>query len=369
MACSATHSNRSRGPGQLIEQEMYFALGALVAGLGMLLFLPVFWRRALRLSMRRLQAITPLSLEEITAERDLLRAQFAVREHRLEQEIAAIRASKAQDLVAIGRQAARVADLDGQLARAIAYGRDLEHRLQGAQKTLAERTELLSSAEAALLEVVERGDHVVAQARRLETDKVELGRQTEYHLGRVAAHEAKIAALHERASDLEGALANLREEHTVAAKEAARTPALDAAVDRLTKERNALAAANRALAADLDARCKALAEAERQAALQKQDFDRAQGAARTEAQAQADKLERTRADAAMASGAADALRRECAALRQEARAVAEKAALAGPGEGAFDAADIVALRADIVEMGKRMAELAGDQARIRSKVT
>ena len=96
----------------LIEQAMYFALGLLVAGLVMLMFLPAFWRRAMRLSMRRLQMLAPLSREDAIAERDLLRAEFALRERRLEQEMAAIRASKTQDLIDIGRHAARIADLD-----------------------------------------------------------------------------------------------------------------------------------------------------------------------------------------------------------------------------------------------------------------
>ncbi|HEY8139198.1 MAG TPA: hypothetical protein VIF61_15255, partial [Methylocystis sp.] len=79
----------------LIEQAMYFALGLLVAGLGMLMFLPAFWRRAMRLSMRRLQMLAPLSREQAIAQRDLLRAEFALRERRLEQEMDAIKASKA----------------------------------------------------------------------------------------------------------------------------------------------------------------------------------------------------------------------------------------------------------------------------------
>ena len=51
---------------------MYFALGFLVAGLLTLLFLPAFWRRAMRLSMRRLQMLAPMSMQEVIAERDRL---------------------------------------------------------------------------------------------------------------------------------------------------------------------------------------------------------------------------------------------------------------------------------------------------------
>ena len=56
---------------------MIFMLGALSAGLLALLMLPAFWRRALRLTRRRLEMLMPLSMDEVVAERDLLRAEFA----------------------------------------------------------------------------------------------------------------------------------------------------------------------------------------------------------------------------------------------------------------------------------------------------
>ena len=68
----------------VIEQAMYFALGFLIAGLVFLMLLPAFWRRAMRLSMRRLQMLAPMSMDEVTAERDLLRAEFAAREYRID---------------------------------------------------------------------------------------------------------------------------------------------------------------------------------------------------------------------------------------------------------------------------------------------
>jgi len=63
---------------------MFFALGVLVAGLLGLMILPALWRRAVRLSTRRIEMQTPLSMDEVLADRDLLRAEFAVAERRLE---------------------------------------------------------------------------------------------------------------------------------------------------------------------------------------------------------------------------------------------------------------------------------------------
>src|ERR1700736_2441773 len=69
----------------VIEQAMVFTFGFLAASLIALAAAPAFWRRAIRLSTRRLEMQLPLSLEEILAGRDLLRAEFAVECRRLEQ--------------------------------------------------------------------------------------------------------------------------------------------------------------------------------------------------------------------------------------------------------------------------------------------
>ena len=62
---------------------MIFALGFLAASLCGLLLLPAVNARAARLSRRRIEARLPLSLSEVAAEKDYLRAQFAVTQRRL----------------------------------------------------------------------------------------------------------------------------------------------------------------------------------------------------------------------------------------------------------------------------------------------
>ena len=155
----------------VIEQAMFFALGFLVAGLLTLMFLPAFWRRAMRLSMRRLQMLAPMSMEEVTAERDLLRAEFAVRERRLEQEMEALRTSKAQDLSAIGRHAARVADAEKLLTEAAAAHRDIQMQLQQAEQIASERADLLQSTELALHEMTDRASNAIEQLRLMQSDQ------------------------------------------------------------------------------------------------------------------------------------------------------------------------------------------------------
>jgi hypothetical protein len=87
---------------------MIFALGFLVAGLIALAFAPAFWRRALRLTRRRLETQVPLSVEEILADRDHLRAEFAVERRRLEIRVADVAQAHAADRSELGRRTAEI---------------------------------------------------------------------------------------------------------------------------------------------------------------------------------------------------------------------------------------------------------------------
>ncbi len=185
----------------VIEQAMYFALGFLIAGLVFLMLLPAFWRRAMRLSMRRLQMLAPMSMDEVTAERDLLRAEFAAREYRMEQDMEALKLSKAQDLAAVGRHAARVADSERLLREAADAHRDMQAQLREAQKIAAERTELLNSTELALHEMTLR------TTQNLQRQRLSQGQENGAAGSAVA--ETEVAALREAIVDFGDRVAQL----------------------------------------------------------------------------------------------------------------------------------------------------------------
>lgn len=340
----------------LIEQAMYFALGFLVAGLFTLMFLPAFWRRALRLSMRRLQMLAPMSMEEVVAERDLLRAEFAVRERRLEQEMDAVKAARALDLATTGRHAARIADLENGLKSAEADNRDMNQRLSEAQKVLAERTDLLSSTEMALHEMTERAERGVERLRLLETDKEALGRETEAQLTSVVAHEAKIGALHQQNADMQRALEILHEDYARASEEAARAAGFEAELRRVSAELETMRVCSQSLAAELDAARAEIKAAQERRSSESEHFESALRVARNEAREAADRLETARADNAMLQGAVEALRAERANQRRGNGA--RPLTTVDGGES-----DVAALREAIMHFGDRVIELdAGEKA-------
>jgi chromosome segregation ATPase len=102
----------------VIEQAIYFGLGCVVAGLLALGFTPVLWARALRLTRQRLQVQIPVSMQEILADRDHLRAGFAFAARALEQEMDLVRATKAGDMSELGRRAVEIFSLSQQLTAA-----------------------------------------------------------------------------------------------------------------------------------------------------------------------------------------------------------------------------------------------------------
>ena len=102
---------------------MIFALGFLLSALLSLLILPAFWRRALRLSARRLEMLMPLSMDEIHARRDQIRAQAAVEQRRIEQRLEAMTRDRARHMGEIGRSAGTIVRLEAEIG-------DLKTRLR-----------------------------------------------------------------------------------------------------------------------------------------------------------------------------------------------------------------------------------------------
>jgi chromosome segregation ATPase len=134
----------------LIEQAMIFALGFFVAGLFALLFLPAVQRRAARLAGRRLEMLLPLSMEEIVAERDQLRAEFAVGQRRIEQKLEAAADAQAIHMGEIGRQAAAILKLDGELAETRDHLQVVGEARDALQQDLRETEAAVAAVEKAL---------------------------------------------------------------------------------------------------------------------------------------------------------------------------------------------------------------------------
>jgi hypothetical protein len=88
----------------MIEPIMYIGIGLLTGCLIAVAVVPLVHERAVRLTVRRLEASLPHSVTEIRADKDLLRAEFAMSTRRLELAIEQLRNKTANQFVELGRK-------------------------------------------------------------------------------------------------------------------------------------------------------------------------------------------------------------------------------------------------------------------------
>ena len=180
----------------MIEQGIYFALGCIVTALAALAFAPFFWRRALRLTRARLQLQVPLSMQEILAERDQLRAEYAVERLRAEHAMERVRAGKTRDMAVIGRQrmAAATAADEMALLKRLEQSQDKEiHHL------VSELT--ASTTESGALQVELHDSHALIERWRSFVDRAAEARAAMRH--DLENKRTLIASLETRVSGLE----------------------------------------------------------------------------------------------------------------------------------------------------------------------
>lgn len=88
----------------MIEVLMYTGIGLLAGCLIGLAVIPLVHERAVRLTIRRMERALPHSIEEIQADKDLLRADFAMSTRRLELSIEQLRNRTASQFAELGRK-------------------------------------------------------------------------------------------------------------------------------------------------------------------------------------------------------------------------------------------------------------------------
>jgi chromosome segregation ATPase len=118
----------------MVEPMMYFAIGFLAAALLAVLFIPLVHNRAVRLTTRRLDAATPLSIAEIRADKDQLRAEFAMSTRRLELSVEQMKTKATAQLAELGKKTDAVNQLKKELDERTAAMFALEARHKSLQE-------------------------------------------------------------------------------------------------------------------------------------------------------------------------------------------------------------------------------------------
>ncbi len=175
----------------MIQSALFFILGLLVAIFFVILLGPSVWRRAFFLARRQVQAELPMTLAEIRADRDGLRAEHAVAASRLEGRLRLERKKSAEQQVTIGRQyeeLKRVPLLENQLAE---LGRTLGEQEKATQETASARDEALEKAAIVQAELERLQSHLSAMEGLTDTLRAE-----------AAAREADVVRLTKEMNDM-----------------------------------------------------------------------------------------------------------------------------------------------------------------------
>lgn len=136
-----------------IESVMLLALGFLLATLVFLAIAPAYRRRAERLTTAAIRNAMPLTEAEIRADKDRLRAGFAIQIHNLEERIEKATQLAARQRVEINRRDGTIVGLEGEVKR---FGAELEEQ-QNARRVL----------EQTIMDRLPRVEQRLAEAKKL----------------------------------------------------------------------------------------------------------------------------------------------------------------------------------------------------------
>jgi chromosome segregation ATPase len=217
----------------MIESIMFFGIGFLCASLLGLVVIPLVHNRSARLTTRRLEAATPLSMAEIQADKDQLRAEFAMSTRRLEMSVEQLKARTTGQLGELGKKTEAIALLKHELGEKSAammaveaHVKALKDQIRASEQELAVKSTTahatglaLADKEAALAKLnAELGEH----AARTDTHKVEIATfntQVEALKSQIDALKAQLERNEKDVKDAEARLTRERGDADAAAKE------------------------------------------------------------------------------------------------------------------------------------------------------
>ncbi len=152
----------------MFEGILYFVLGFLASALIALMVSPAIWNRAVVLTKRRIESSVPLTLNEVQADKDQLRAEFAMSTRRLELSIEELQEKASRQVIEINRKRDELTKLAGESREKIKTVEELDSRSTELRARLAEREDALAELSKELNTTKEK-----LEDRALELDKLQ----------------------------------------------------------------------------------------------------------------------------------------------------------------------------------------------------
>ena len=283
----------------MIQSVMLVLLGFFAAALLVLLVAPAYWRRAVRITTDHLKRTMPMTTAEIRADKDRIRAESAIRIHRLQKKAEQSKLNEARQLIELNRRDARINDFDqnerklkadlteNQNARRV-MEQTINYRLPQIEARLLESKRLLTARDREMIHFVksaQKHDEVLSEAKAFHTQQRgeierlraaltlqqsrDRGRVRDPGFGSEIALRSEIEALRSRNRDQTSVIERLQLEvvrftGTGSGKKPANGDGADGAQDL---DASALAARNKILAEEVEALKLKMSEGGNQAAL------------------------------------------------------------------------------------------------------
>ena len=187
----------------MVEPIMYLAIGFLVSMLFGLMIVPLVHNRAVRLTTKRLEAATPLSMAEIQADKDQLRAEFAMSARRLEMSVEQLKNKTSSQLAELGKKSDAINRLKIELGEKNAAIFALEAREKALKDQLRATEEEFSAKTQALRIAEQQLSDKQGELGKLNSELSQRSMTAESRQVELLAVRSQIEALQSRVNDAE----------------------------------------------------------------------------------------------------------------------------------------------------------------------
>jgi chromosome segregation ATPase len=215
----------------MIEPIMFFGIGFLFAALIGLVVVPLVHGRAVRLTMRRLEAAAPLSMAEIQADKDQLRAEFAMSTRRLEMSVEQLKTRSTSQFAELGKKGDAINRLKVELGEKTATIFALEARDKSLRDQLRATEEEITVKTSTMYDVQRALSDKQAELAKVMGELYERSTLADSQKIEIIALKTQVDALKER---LDGASHELK---AVEDRRDAERVELKAATQELSQER------------------------------------------------------------------------------------------------------------------------------------
>jgi hypothetical protein len=157
----------------MIDIGMYAALGFLVASLIALMLVPAFWNRAVRLTTKRIEATMPMSIADIEADKDQLRAEYAIELRRVEVALDKAKEKATRELVEANKRRVEIGDLKADMEGVKARLQEKENANRVLEQTIRRRLPELEQSLKAARDVIAQLEAANAELRATGANQAE----------------------------------------------------------------------------------------------------------------------------------------------------------------------------------------------------